>query len=62
MGPCNSVPTIFHEDGTIDYPSIRNLIDFSIDGGCDVIMLTWGDSLISLLTDDEVAEAAPGRD
>ena len=56
MGPCNSVPTIFHEDGTVDYPAIRNLIDFSIDGGCDVIMLTWGDSLISLLTDDEVAE------
>ena len=55
-GPVNSVPTIFTRDGAIDHDGIRAVIDKSLEGGCQVIMLTWGDSLISLLTDDEVAE------
>ncbi len=55
-GPCNSLPTIFTRDGEIDFNGMRAVIDKSIEGGCQIIMLTWGDSLISLLTDDEVAE------
>lgn len=55
-GPVNSVPTIFTESGEIDFDGTRAVIDKSLEGSCNVIMLTWGDSLISLLTDDEVAE------
>ena len=55
-GPVNSLPTIFTESGEIDYDGTRAVIDKSLEGNCNVIMLTWGDSLISLLTDDEVAE------
>ena len=55
-GPCNSLPTIFNQDGEINFDGMRAVIDKSIEGGCQIIMLTWGDSYISLLTDDEVAE------
>ena len=55
-GPVNSLPTIFTESGEIDWDGTRAVIDKSLEGNCNVIMLTWGDSLISLLTDDEVAE------
>ena len=54
-GPVNSLPTIFTPDGAVDYDGIRSAIDYTIANGGNVIMLTWGDSLISLLTDDEVA-------
>ena len=55
QGPVNSLPTIFTRDGEIDHTGIRAAIDRTIENGGNVIMLTWGDSLISLLTDDEVA-------
>ena len=55
-GPVNSLPTIFTESGEIDWDGTRAVIDKSLEGDCNVIMLTWGDSLISLLTDDEIAE------
>ena len=54
-GPVNSLPTIFTRDGELDHHGIRSAIDRTIANGGNVIMLTWGDSLISLLTDDEVA-------
>ena len=55
-GPVSSVPTIFTRDGKIDHDGIRAVIDKSLEGDCQVIMLTCGDSLITLLTDDEVVE------
>ncbi len=56
QGPCLSLPTIFTRDGEIDFDSVRNIIDVAIGGGGQIVMLTWGDSLISLLTDDELVD------
>ena len=55
-GPCVSVRTPFSKDGNIDYEGLRKQIDFSIDGGANAIILTYGDSLFSLLSDDEIAQ------
>jgi 4-hydroxy-tetrahydrodipicolinate synthase len=54
-GPCVSVRTPFTKDGDIDYDAMRKQIDFSIDGGANAIILTFGDSLYSLFSDDEIA-------
>ncbi|NLO02829.1 MAG: dihydrodipicolinate synthase family protein, partial [Bacteroidales bacterium] len=54
-GPCVSVRTPFTKDGDIDIEAFRKQIDFSIDGGSNAIVLTYGDSLYSLLSDDEIA-------
>ena len=43
-------------DGEIDYDSLRGLVERGIEGGSTTMLLTYGDSLFSLLTDDEVAE------
>ncbi len=55
-GPIMSLNTPFNLDGTIDYPSVRRIIDFTIAGGSKVVILTMGDGLFTLLTDQEVAE------
>ena len=55
-GPVMSVHTPFTRDGAIDYGSLRGLVDRGIDAGSTTMLLTYGDSLYSLLTDDEVAE------
>ena len=55
-GPVASVRTPFNRDGTIDFDGLRNFIDFVIAGGSKTILLTAGDSLYTLLTDDEIAE------
>lgn len=55
-GPVMSVHTPFMRDGAIDYDSLRGLVDRGIDAGSTTMLLTYGDSLFSLLTDDEVAE------
>ena len=54
--PVPSVRMPFNKDGSIDYESLRGMIDFDIDGGAKTIMLTMGDSLYSILTDEEVGE------
>ncbi len=46
QGPVNSLPTIFTRDGELDHHGIRSAIDYTIANGGNVIMLTWGDSLI----------------
>ena len=51
-----SVHTPFTRDGEIDYGSLRGLVDRGIDAGSTTMLLTYGDSLFSLLTDNEVAE------
>ena len=67
-GPVMSVHTPFMRDGAIDYDSLRGLVDRGIEAGSTTMLLTYGDSLFSLLTDDEVAvvtkvvaEQAAGR-
>ncbi len=54
-GPVMSVHTPFMRDGAIDYDSLRGLVDRGIEAGSTTMLLTYGDSLFSLLTDDEVA-------
>ena len=51
-----SVHTPFTSDGAIDYNSLRGLVERGIAAGSTIMLLTYGDSLFSLLTDDEVAE------
>lgn len=55
-GPVMSVHTPFQRDGEIDFNSLRGLVERGIDGGSTTMLLTYGDSLFSLLTDSEVAE------
>ncbi|MBI4551718.1 MAG: dihydrodipicolinate synthase family protein [Candidatus Latescibacteria bacterium] len=55
-GPVCSFPTPFTHDGAIDEQAAHRIIDVAIDGGSEMIMLTLGDSLFTILTDDEVAD------
>jgi 4-hydroxy-tetrahydrodipicolinate synthase len=55
-GPIMSLNTPFNSDGSIDYPGVRRIIDFTIAGGSKVVILTMGDGLFTLLTDQDVAE------
>jgi len=55
-GPFPSLRVPFSRDGDIDYGGLRNMVDRAIAGGAKTALLTWGDSLYSLMTDDEVAE------
>ncbi len=56
-GPWPSIVTPFTKDGAIDIPSLRRVLDFVIEEGkAKAVVLTWGDSLYSILTDDEIAE------
>ena len=54
-GPVASVHTPFLRDGEIDEKGLRSMIDHVIDAGSGSIILTYGDSLYSVLTDEEVA-------
>jgi len=55
-GPCPSISTPFDKDGGIDWDGLRRQLDYVIEAGARNVILTWGDSLFSLLTDDEIAE------
>lgn len=55
-GPCLSIRTPFDKDGNIDYKSLQKQIEFGLNGGTNSVILTFGDSLISLLTEVEIAE------
>ncbi len=54
--PVPSVSTPFRRDGGLDVDALRGMVDHDIDAGAQTILLTYGDSLYSILTDDEVAE------
>jgi dihydrodipicolinate synthase/N-acetylneuraminate lyase len=67
-GPIPSVRTPFTREGAIDFPGLRRIVESLLDNGALALLLTYGDSLYSLLTDDEVVEvtqavieAAEGR-
>lgn len=55
-GPIASVSTPFKRDGSIDYKSLENIVEFIIEAGSKTMLLTYGDSLYSLLTDKEIAD------
>lgn len=63
-----SISTPFLENGDIDYPALKRMTDFLIASGAKTLLLTYGDSILSLLTDSEVeavtkavVDAAGGR-
>ncbi len=56
--PIPSIRTPFTPSGEIDFDGVRAQIDFDINGGAKTVMITWGDSLHSVMTDDEVARLA----
>lgn len=67
-GPIASLRTPFARDGSIDYAGLRRMVEFDIAAGAGALLLTWGDSLFSLLGDREigdltcaVVECAAGR-
>jgi len=55
-GPCASVRLPFDRNGAIDFRALRQQVEFVLHAGSKTVILTWGDSLYSLLTDDEVAQ------
>jgi len=55
-GPCPSIRTPFERSGEIDWNGLCRQIDFVIGAGAKNVILTWGNSLFSLLTDNEIAE------
>ncbi len=55
-GPVTSISVPFNQDGSIDYASLRRCLDFYIANGSKAMILTHGDSLYSLLSDQEVAD------
>ena len=55
-GPIASVSTPFKKTGEIDYEGLNNIVEFIIEAGSKTVLLTYGDSLYSILTDDEIAD------
>ena len=55
-GPVNPLPTKFTKAGEVNFEGMHAIIDCSLEAGCEVVMLTWGEALVSLLTDDEVVQ------
>jgi 4-hydroxy-tetrahydrodipicolinate synthase len=55
-GPWPSICTPFTRRGEIDFDALRKQIDFCIAAKAKAVVLTWGDSLYSILTEAEIAE------
>lgn len=55
-GPIASVSTPFDRDGNIDYAALRNIVECIVAADSGAILLTYGDSLYSILTDREIGE------
>ena len=56
-GPVIALHTPFHRNGDIDYEGVRRIIDYTVDeGGSRAVILTAGNSLFTILSDDEIAE------
>ena len=54
--PVPSISTPFLENGDIDWPGLDRIVDFLIGNGAKALLVTNGDSLLSVLTDQETAE------
>jgi 5-dehydro-4-deoxyglucarate dehydratase len=55
-GPISAVHPTFTRDGSLDFDGLRREIDHNIAAGSGVQLLTYGDSLHSLLSDGEVVD------
>ena len=56
-GPISSVSTPFDRAGAIDERALRAGVEFAVtEAKSGTILLTYGDSLISVLTDREIAD------
>jgi len=55
-GPIASVRTPFDREGATDFAGLRRMVDFDLEAGADGLLITWGDSLFSLLGDRDIAE------
>jgi len=55
-GPCVSVKTPFDKNGDLDYNALSLQIERGIESGAGAVVLTYGDSLFTLLTEREIAE------
>lgn len=55
-GPIASIRPPFQRDGSLNLAGLERYIDFTIDAGSRTMLLTFGDSLFSTLTDGEVEE------
>jgi 4-hydroxy-tetrahydrodipicolinate synthase len=53
-GPVFPVVTPFIENGDVDYEGLESYVEFLVDGGAPVILLTVGTSRYNLLTRDEI--------
>jgi 4-hydroxy-tetrahydrodipicolinate synthase len=55
-GPVPSISTAFLENGELDWESNARNVEFLIGSGAKTLLLTFGDSLLSILRDREVVE------
>jgi dihydrodipicolinate synthase/N-acetylneuraminate lyase len=55
-GPISAVHPTFDRDGGFDWQGLRNEIEHNLAAGSGTMLLTYGDSLHSLITDAEVGE------
>jgi 4-hydroxy-tetrahydrodipicolinate synthase len=55
-GPIPSIRTPFLRGGEIDFPGLRNQVEFCLQAGAGALMLTMGDSHLICLSDAEIAE------
>jgi len=53
-GPCPSLRTPFTADGGLDEPGVRDQLDFMLSHGARCVILTYGDSLFTVLSDAEI--------
>ena len=54
-GPFPSLKTPFNEDGSIDYDGLLNQIEFNLEAGSKILMLTAGDSHYICMSREEIA-------
>ena len=56
-GPISSISTPFDRTGAIDEAALRRCVDFAVETArSETLLLTYGDSLFSVLTDREIAD------
>ncbi len=56
-GPISSISTPFTRDGSLDERALRAGVEFAVtEANSGTLLLTYGDSLLSVLTDREVAD------
>jgi len=55
-GPIPTIRTPYMKNGEIDYKGLKTMIDFGIQAGAKSIVLTWGDSHLLVMSDQEIAD------